>query len=749
MNAQQLASRLQGVRPSGEGFTARCPAHPDNRSSLSFRDAGDKLLVTCFAGCAIEAIVGALDLHMRDLFNDDGGDSRAASMRKIVAGYEYRDKAGTVLYEVVRFEPKDFRQRQPTPSGEWVWDLKGVRRVLYHLPEIQGQSIVYVVEGEKDVDRLWSLGIPATTNSGGCGKWRPDYCQELVAAGVKRVAIFPDNDPPGEKHAQDVARSCLAAGLDAKIIHLPGLPPKGDVSNWLDAWEGHTKDDLVGLVEASPWVEASDLAEAGRPAASAGAASSAEPLPETSAGATTEHLTDLGNAKRLVARHGCDLRFCHPWGAWLVWDGRRWLRDETGELLRRAKETATAMYTQAGATGDEERRKLLAAHALRCEAESKLRAMVNVAASEAGIPVVPSALDSDLWMMTIINGTEDLRTGELRSHRREDLITKLAPVTFDPEATAPTWEKFLNSVFPGTPQVVRFLQKAVGYSLTGDTREQALLFLHGNGANGKTTFIRTIQELMGDYAKQAAPDLLMMKYGTEHPTGLADLAGARVVVCIEAQEGKRLAEALVKQMTGQDRMKGRRMREDYWEFSPTHKIWLVANHKPRIGGTDYAIWRRIRLIPFTVTFHPPESEEEPKQDPLLAEKLRAERSGILNWAIEGCLAWQREGLVPPAEVQAATAAYREESDVIGMFLAERCLIDPTERAKAGDLYRAYVEWCQANGERPVNQTVFGGKLAERGLEHARPSGIHTWRGIGLLPAREVHVGGDDDNDVPF
>lgn len=335
-----------------------------------------------------------------------------------------------------------------------------------------------------------------------------------------------------------------------------------------------------------------------------------------------------------------------------------------------------------------------------------------------------------------------------REHRREDYITKLAPVIYNPEATAPTWGAFLKSVFPGKPHVITFLQKAVGYSLTGDTREQCLFFLYGTGANGKTTFIRTIQEMMGDYAKQAPPDLLMAKYATEHPTGLADLAGARLVVCIEAQEGKRLAEALVKQMTGQDRMKARRMREDFWEFVPTHKVWLVANHKPRIRGTDYAIWRRIRLIPFTVTFHPPESEDEPKQDPLLAEKLRAEHSGILNWAIAGCRAWQQEGLAAPEEVRAATEAYREESDVIGMFLAERCLIDPTEWAKAGDLYRAYVEWCQANGERPVNQTIFGGKLSEKGLEHARPGGIHTWRGISLLPVRQTPACGDGD-DVPF
>jgi len=311
----------------------------------------------------------------------------------------------------------------------------------------------------------------------------------------------------------------------------------------------------------------------------------------------------------------------------------------------------------------------------------------------------------------------------LQPHQREDYITKLAPVQYDPAAMAPTWEAFLDSCFPRKPQVVRFLQKAVGYSLTGDTREQCLFFLHGTGANGKTTFLRTIQDTMGDYAKQAPPDLLMVKSGAEHPTGLADLAGAWIVVCIEAQEGKRLAEALVKQMTGQDRMKARRMREDFWEYVPTHKVWLAANHKPRIRGTDYAIWRRIRLIPFNQTFHPPDSDLEPKQDPVLPERLRAELPGILRWAVEGCLAWQREGLTPPDEVKAATQEYRAESDLVGAFLGEKCITDPTEWTTAGDLYRAYLDWCKTNGEHPESQRRFGERLAERGFEKKRPGGV--------------------------
>jgi putative DNA primase/helicase len=439
------------------------------------------------------------------------------------------------------------------------------------------------------------------------------------------------------------------------------------------------------------------------------------------------HLTDLGNARRLVARHREDLRHCFPWAKWLHWDGRRWADDVSGEVFRRAKETVGALYAEAAGVADEKVRASLAGHALKSEADGRIRAMVSLARSEEGIPVLPAQLDRDPWLLNALNGTLSLRTGELRPHRREDLITKLAPVEYDPAAAAPTFKAFLETIFPGKGEIIRFLQKAIGYCLTGDTREQYLFFCHGRGANGKTTLLRLLQHLLADYAKQAPPDLLMLKYGSEHPTGLADLAGARLVVCIEAEEGKRLAEALVKQMTGGDKLKARRMREDYWEFQPSHKTWLAANHKPQIRGTDYAIWRRIRLIPFTVTI------PDEQQDRNLPEKLRAELPGILAWAVEGCLAWQREGLQTPAEVMAATAEYREESDVIVDFLEERCVLGAALWASSKSLRGAYLDWCEKNGEKALSQQAFGARLTERGLINGRGTqGERGWAGISLL-----------------
>ena len=301
-------------------------------------------------------------------------------------------------------------------------------------------------------------------------------------------------------------------------------------------------------------------------------------------------------------------------------------------------------------------------------------AMLRLVRSEPAIAIDPSNLDSDPWLWNCETGTLDLRTGKLREHRRDDRITKLCAVKFDPRAGCGLWLQFLEDVTAGDRQLNAYLQKAVGCSLTGDVREHVLFFLYGIGANGKSTFINAVQAMMGaDYAMKAPPDLLMVKANETHPTERADLAGKRFVACIEAGEGKRLAEALVKEMTGGDPL--HRMREDFWQFDPTHKIWLAANHKPNIRGTDEGIWRRIKIIPFTVVIRPDRRDKE------LPQKLKAEFSGILNWAVDGCLRWQAEGLAEPDVVQAATGQYRQQQDVLAAFLAECCVVEPTARRR--------------------------------------------------------------------
>lgn len=260
MTAAELAECVKGARRAGAGFVALCPAHDDARASLSFADGTRGLVVKCHAGCSAEAVAGALGLRLADFFhpNTDSEDTRRG-LGCIAAIYHYRDPSGALLYEVVRYEPKTFRPRRPDGAGGWTWNLNGVRRVLYRLHELRGHRTVYVVEGEQDADALTALGIPATTNTGGAGKWTHEFTAQLFAAGITHIVILPDNDTPGESHARTVAGSCLAAGLTVKVVRLPGLAPKGDVSDWLGA--GHTRADLAEVVQAMPEVTPADLIE--------------------------------------------------------------------------------------------------------------------------------------------------------------------------------------------------------------------------------------------------------------------------------------------------------------------------------------------------------------------------------------------------------------------------------------------------------------------------------------------------------
>jgi len=324
------------------------------------------------------------------------------------------------------------------------------------------------------------------------------------------------------------------------------------------------------------------------------------------------------------------------------------------------------------------------------------------------------------------NGTIDLRTGKLKPHNRADFITKLVPIEYRPEMETPLWRAFLNKIMEGNQELIRFIQKAAGYSLTGLVNERCLFICYGTGSNGKSVFLGTLLKIAGEYAKQVPKELLIKRrYGNEHPTVIADLFGVRLATTIETEKDNIFAESQVKWLTGGDRITARFMRGDYFQFNPTHKIWMATNHKPIIRGTDNAIWDRIRLIPFNVTIPPEE------QDKNLAEKLEAELPGILAWAVEGCLLWQREGLCPPPEVIKATEKYREEMDILADFFADCCIIGPEHTEKNADLYKTYSRWCEEQGEKPVSQRTFSQSLQERGYRNERTRNGRIWRGLRL------------------
>lgn len=438
--------------------------------------------------------------------------------------------------------------------------------------------------------------------------------------------------------------------------------------------------------------------------------------------------SDIGNAERLVARHGGDFRYVPKWKSWMAWTGTHWERDETGRIQRACKDTLRQLAREAIDQDDKSRRDAMLKHALASEANGRINGMIERARAEPGMSIAHDVFDQRPFLLNVANGTVDLETGQLRLPERADYLTKRSPVPFDPDALCPRWEQFLLDVFDRRVDLIGYVQRAVGYSLTGDTSEQCLQLLHGAGANGKSTFLEVMQALCGDYGVQADFATFLDGRAAEGPRNdVARLAGARMVRTSEVGEGKRFNEALVKALTGSETISARFLYSEAFEFVPTFKLWFAANHKPVIRGQDHAIWRRVRLVPFDVQF------DGARRDQRMKEKLLAELPGILAWAVAGALAWRRDGLQAPADVVAATEEYRRDSDVIGAFLEDCCDVGRGLEIEASVLYKAYRQWAKDGGEHELSQTAFGRRLEERGFG-VRKSGVKYRVGLRLQSA---------------
>ena len=441
-------------------------------------------------------------------------------------------------------------------------------------------------------------------------------------------------------------------------------------------------------------------------------------------------LDDTGNSERFVAQHGDGVRYDHSTGHWLIWTGTHWRRDDDGAAQRMAKATARTIYDEAATAaraGNDDLAAQLAKWARTSAAESRRNAMLNLARSEYPVALTHDRLNRHDLLLNVQNGTLDLATGKLKPHERGDRLTYVLSVAYDPAAECPLWGSFIHRITNGDGDLTRFLAAAVGYTLSGLTTAQVLFFLYGRGANGKSTFIETIMALMGDLGHKARAQILMADERERVPNEIAALAGRRLVVASELADGGRMNEGLVKDLTGGDTMSARFLYGEPFTFKPTFKLWLYGNHKPVIVGTDDGIWRRVRLIPFTVQI--PENE----RDPDLPAKLRGELPGILAWAVRGWKAYQAHGLGTPAAVTKATAEYRIESDIIGQFLDERCILQNGETTEAGKLYAAYINWATENGLRSMSNVRFAKALTERGLtkEKNTTTGRMEYQHIGL------------------
>ncbi len=436
------------------------------------------------------------------------------------------------------------------------------------------------------------------------------------------------------------------------------------------------------------------------------------------------HLTDAGNAERF-AYYAKDLaRYCEPWKTWILWDGKRWTRDAQNRITKMAKQNIRLLHTQISMMEDDRERAAIAKHLAGCESKGSITNSLELAKGE--IPIVPDELDAGPYLLNLENGIYNLETGELGDFEPGRFLTKLAGTHYDEKASCPAWQSFLLRILAGNEHLMTFLQKAVGYSLTGDTTEQSLIILHGSGANGKSTFLATVAALLGDYATKTPITTFLQKRDVTISNDIAALKGARFVSATEAGEGQRLAEPLIKELTGGDQITARFLYAEYFTYRPEFKLFIGTNHKPVIAGTDYAIWRRIRLIPFEVTI-PPED-----QDPDLLEKLKAELPGILNWALEGYRLWKAERLGMPEEIAAAVASYREEMDSLAAFFDECCILERAKMAKNTDLYHSYTQWAEQNGEHAMTNRRMSAQLRERAYDSVKRKDGLYWLGIGLL-----------------
>ncbi|MER3389674.1 MAG: phage/plasmid primase, P4 family [Microcella sp.] len=724
----KVLSRFEDVRGVGaDNFMARCSAHDDDKPSLSigWGEKG-KVILHCQAGCDIADVLSAASLTFADL----------EPRPRVVESYDYEDEDGLLRFQVQRYEPKDFRQRRPDPArpGKWINNMRdGLAPLIYNLPRVapaltRGDD-VYIVEGEKDVAALWQgVSAVATCNAGGVGMgWKRDHSEFFIGT-ESRVVIVADRDAPGYKHALSVHASLAEVGVDAEIVHsAEGKDAADHISN-------HGLEQFLALTVE----EARELAGT----RSAGTEPSVADL-------DVEYpLTELGNAERLVARHGHELRHLAPTSQWLIYLDGHWATDQRGVVMGWMRETVRAIRSEAEGLDPKTAAPILS-WAKASESRSRLESALKLAQTLPGVAMLPKDFDLDPSLLNVCNGTLDLRTGVLREHRPEDHLRRQVPVDFDPEAGAPMFDAFVQRVLPD-PDIRAFIQRAAGYSATGATSEQKLLLLHSSGQSGKSTLVELMFDLFGPYATTLPAETLAQRNVDRIPNDIARLDGARFVSVIEFDDSARINERLVKQLTGGDTVTARFMRGEFFDFRPQCTIWVSSNHRPVVTGTDEGIWRRFLLVDFPVRI--PDSE----RDDTLGSRIRAaELPGILRWVVEGAVAWHQQGLNPPASVLAATADYRNDSDLLGMFLDEYCDIAADATVSKADLFDCYKEWCHAGNLRPATKISFGRKLRERsGLDisdaEVGKAKTHVWVGLrlrdrssGVIRAVVTPISGED------
>lgn len=743
-----LCSALNAQEQGGE-WVCRCPAHDDASPSLWLREQNEVILLHCFAGCSQSAVID--ELRKRGLWSSVAAAERrtppgipyfwppAAVLR--AAGktpspenskaykthWSYHNAEGDIIGHVVRYEghgKKDLIPFFKRSGNQWRSGM-GMKtgRPLFNLHRVKARNI-YIVEGEKCAAELQKFldssydkdSQTAITWLGGSSAvaktdWTP-LISHLNDNPETTVTIWPDKDAPGQKAAEKLI-DILHAGsrLPIRVIDTEQFEADSgyDCADWVRG-ERSWGDlmDLKVLISYPPADNSPSLAE-----------SAPAPL--------NFSLTDLGNGDRFAAQNRDTARYV-PGIGWHLWDGKIWAADQCAEALNQAGMVARKIHDEA-AGKPEGVAKAINKHANNSQNVSKLKAMLEAATTHAELVADVSKFDSESHLLGCSNGVINLTTGELLPSDPKLMISKRVHIEYDREAKAPAWAKFLSDIMLGNLDMVMFLQRAIGYTLSGDCSEQKMFLCYGpTGSNGKTVFLETVAEMFGDYAANTPIQLFLLNNQGEEAAGsnsVARLRGARFVNGSEVPNGARLNEARIKELTGQDTISARFLYKEFFSFKPAAKFWIRSNYRPEISSQDGGIWRRIITIPFIKKIL------DHEKDFKLQDKLRAELPGILNWACEGYRAWRELGLVIPEQCLSATEDYKEDMDLLGAWITARCILDPNAETKASDLYSSYQDWCRGAGEKPVSMRRLMIRIKDRGHDRVHRADGRFYRGLSL------------------
>lgn len=683
---------LKNVKGGNGQYTALCPAHDDRNASLSVRITHDKVLLHCHAGCAVSEILSALGLPASALFLGEEVKKKPRQKDRPrqtnTVTYEYLYPDGSLAYRKLRYEYSDGSKTFAFFDPYGKKGVTGLRRVPYNLPSVLSADTVYFVEGEKAARAAIDAGRVATSlDAGAKSRWLSEYTAYFEG---KNVIILPDNDEPGMAYAWSIAQHLP----DAKIVRLPDLPEKGDIYDWLAS--GRTMDDIDTLPFEKPDEKTMTENAAYDFLPNKFGFMHINPF-ETRETKNRYRWNDIGISNLFADCYKNINRYVPEANAWFVYNGRVWKQDVGGVTV--ADQAKRFMYyllisCQKHINDDDTRGQWVDFVAKRMKKQARDTMVADAASCW---PVSLMEFDKNPYIFNCQNCTLDLRTFTVREHNPDDFLSKVSNVVFNKDARCVRWETFVSEIMRGDAETARFLQKALGYTLTGDTSEECFFILYGSTTrNGKGTTMETTLHMLGDYGKTAQPETIAQKqitHGGGPTEDVARLKGARFVNMSEPDKGLRLNSALVKQVTGGDTVTARFLHQNSFEYRPEYKLFINTNYLPNVSDDSIFASGRVKLIPFERHF------EENEQDKGLKSLFKQPEniSGIFNWFLEGLHQMQAEGLEQTEAVKTATAQYREDSDIVKQFIKDSLIEIKKEKTPIKDLYAEYEKWCEENG----------------------------------------------------